>query len=60
VLQVDYASTDLPGGLEWAGVEADTAEERAQKWAEQNAEAIKAHREHIEKLGIWSDGLRTW
>ena len=36
------------------------AEARAAKWAEENVEAIKAHREQIEKYGVFGDDLRTW
>ena len=35
-------------------------EARAKQWAEENAEAIKAHREQIEKHGVFGDDLRTW
>jgi antitoxin CcdA len=35
-------------------------ERRARQWAEENAEAIKAHREQIEKYGVFGDDLRTW
>jgi antitoxin CcdA len=37
-----------------------TDEEEAQKWAEQNAVAIKAHRERIDKYGVFGEDLRTW
>jgi len=33
---------------------------RAKQWAAENAEAIKAHREQIEKFGVFGDDLRTW
>ena len=36
------------------------AEARARRWAEENAEAIKAHNEFIEKYGVFGDDLRTW
>jgi antitoxin CcdA len=29
-------------------------------WAEENAEAIAAHKERIEKYGVFGDDLRTW
>ena len=35
-------------------------EARAKQWAEENAEAIKAHRERIEKYGVFGEDLRTW
>ena len=34
--------------------------EKARKWGEENAEAIKAHREQIEKHGVFGEDLRTW
>ncbi len=37
-----------------------TMEDRARKWAEENAEAIKAHRERIDQYGVFGDDLRTW
>jgi antitoxin CcdA len=37
-----------------------TKAERARKWREDNAEAIRQHNEMIEKDGLWSDGLRPW
>ncbi len=36
------------------------AEERARRWAEENAEAIKEHNAFIEEHGLLSDHLRTW
>lgn len=36
------------------------AEERARRWAEENAEAIKEHNRFIEEHGLLSDHLRTW
>ncbi|KQV58312.1 post-segregation antitoxin CcdA [Caulobacter sp. Root343] len=36
------------------------AEERAQRWAEENAEALKAYRERVERRGAFGDDLRTW
>ena len=33
---------------------------RAKQWASENAEAIRAHREQIEKFGVFGDDLRTW
>jgi antitoxin CcdA len=37
-----------------------TKAERARKWREDNAEAIRQHNDMIEKEGLWSDGLRPW
>ncbi|MDI1365857.1 MAG: type II toxin-antitoxin system CcdA family antitoxin [bacterium] len=36
------------------------AEERARRWAEENAEAIKEHNRFVEEHGLLSDHLRTW
>ncbi len=36
------------------------AEERARLWAEENAEALKAYRERVERRGAFGDDLRTW
>jgi antitoxin CcdA len=36
------------------------AEARARRWAKENAEALKAYRERIEKRGAFGDDLRTW
>lgn len=36
------------------------AEERARRWSEENAEALKAYRERIEQRGVFGDDLRTW
>jgi antitoxin CcdA len=33
---------------------------KAAAWAAENAEAIRAHRERIEKYGAFGDDLRTW
>ena len=36
------------------------AEDRARRWAEENAEAIKEHNERIERRGLISDHFRRW
>ncbi|CAN7534523.1 type II toxin-antitoxin system CcdA family antitoxin [Caulobacter sp. LjRoot300] len=36
------------------------AEERARRWAEENAEAIKALHRFVEEHGAFGDDLRTW
>jgi antitoxin CcdA len=36
------------------------AEERALRWAEENAEAIKEHNERIARRGLISDHFRKW
>jgi len=35
-------------------------EDKAKRWAEENAEAIKAQRERIEACGVFGEDLRTW
>lgn len=35
-------------------------EVRAAKWTEENAVAIQAHREQIEKYGVFGEDFRTW
>jgi antitoxin CcdA len=46
--------------LALAKADPKAAEARAAKWAEENAEAIKAHRERIEKYGVFGEDLRSW
>ena len=36
------------------------AEERAKRWAEENAEAIKAYNERIARRGVFGEDLRRW
>jgi antitoxin CcdA len=36
------------------------AEERAKRWAEENAEAIKDHNDRIARRGLVSDHFRKW
>ncbi|PXA82467.1 post-segregation antitoxin CcdA [Caulobacter sp. D4A] len=36
------------------------AEERARRWAEENAEAIAHYRERVEGSGAFGDDLRRW
>jgi len=35
-------------------------EARAKQWVEENREAIECYSRHVEKHGLWSDGLRTF
>ena len=35
-------------------------EDKARHWAEENTEAIKAHREQIDQYGVFGEDLRTW
>jgi antitoxin CcdA len=36
------------------------AEARANRWAEENAEAIRLHNERIQKRGVFGEDLRSW
>ena len=36
------------------------AEERARRWAEENAEAIRHHKARIERRGVFGEDLRRW
>jgi antitoxin CcdA len=47
-------------GAEYQRLHPEEAEAKARRWAEENAEAIKAHRERIEKYGVFGEDLRTW
>ncbi|WP_312161846.1 type II toxin-antitoxin system CcdA family antitoxin [Phenylobacterium sp.] len=39
----------------------DNADEaKARRWASDNAEAIEANRERIERYGVFGEDLRTW
>jgi antitoxin CcdA len=54
------AGVDLPAITESAVRAALADEEKAKRWAHENAEAILAHRERIEKYGVFGDDLRSW
>ena len=36
------------------------AEARAKRWAEENAEALKAHNERVARDGVFGEDFRTW
>jgi antitoxin CcdA len=36
------------------------AEQRRARWLEENKQAIEAYNEHVERHGVFSDGLRTF
>jgi antitoxin CcdA len=38
----------------------DDPEARAKRWAEENAEALKAQRERIDAHGVFGEDLRAW
>ncbi|MBS0516323.1 MAG: type II toxin-antitoxin system CcdA family antitoxin [Proteobacteria bacterium] len=33
---------------------------RREQWLKENRDAIEAYNRHVEKHGVWSDGLRSW
>ena len=39
---------------------AELKKQREAEWLEQNKEAIEAYNRHIERDGLWSDGLRLF
>ena len=48
------------GTPDFAVEQAPSDEEKARRWTEENAEAIKAQRERIDAVGIFGEDLRTW
>ena len=48
------------GAPDFAVEQALSDEEKARRWTEENAEAIKAQRERIDAVGIFGEDLRTW
>ena len=48
------------GTPDFAAPQALGDDEKARRWAEENAEAIKAQRERIDAVGIFGEDLRTW
>ena len=48
------------GAPDFAVEQAPSDEEKARRWTEENAEAIKAQRERIDAVGIFGEDLRTW
>jgi antitoxin CcdA len=49
------AGVDLSATLERALVE-----QLSMKWREDNREAIAAYNEHVERHGVFPDGVRRW
>ena len=35
-------------------------DEKARRWADENAEALRAQRERIDAVGVFGEDLRTW
>lgn len=55
-LSLDHITASVTRHL----IKARDDDEKAKRWAEENAEAIKAHRERIDKYGVFGEDLRTW
>ncbi len=56
------SSVDRPAG-QWTDANRYhglSDEQKAQRWAEENAAAILAQRERIESCGVFGEDLRTW
>lgn len=43
-----------------SSLKAPDGDERARRWTEENAEAIRAHRERIDQYGVFGEDLRAW
>lgn len=41
-------------------LEAEVKKAKGQRWREENRAAIEAYSRHIERDGLWSDGLRLF
>ncbi|MBU0751124.1 MAG: type II toxin-antitoxin system CcdA family antitoxin [Gammaproteobacteria bacterium] len=41
-------------------LQAELKKHREAEWLEQNKEAIEAYNRHIERDGLWSDGMRLF
>lgn len=53
------AGVNLSAALERALTE-ELAESRRKKWREDNRDSIAAYNEHVEKLGTFSDDVRSF
>jgi antitoxin CcdA len=53
------AGVNLSATLERALME-ELAEAKRKKWRQENRDAITAHNEHVEKHGMFSDGVRRF
>ena len=42
------------------GLQEHLKRRRAEKWTEENREAIKAYNERIQREGLWHKGLTPW
>lgn len=43
-----------------AALQAELKKEKERRWLEENRAAIDAYNRHIERDGLWSDGLRLF
>ena len=53
------AGLNLSATLERALME-ELAEAKRKKWRQENRDAIAAYNEHVEKYGVFSDGVRSF
>ncbi len=47
-------------GIAEEALAAAVREHASKRWIEENAEAIRAHNEHVAKHGVFSDGIRRF
>lgn len=68
-IDADFLAQAAAAGVDVSAVAEDAlraalarsdAEGRAKRWAEDNVEAIAAHRERIERYGVFGEDLRRW
>jgi post-segregation antitoxin (ccd killing protein) len=63
LLQAVEAGIDVNGVAEAAirrALEHTSGDERAARWAADNADAIEDYNRRIRERGVFSDGRRTW
>lgn len=53
------AGVNLSATLERALIE-ELAEAKREKWRQENRESIAAYNEHVEKRGVFSEGVRSF
>lgn len=65
-LGVDLSAAGMAGVERALAIQRDRHKSDAERsseakvWAEENAEALKAYRERIEKYGVFGEDFRTW
>jgi antitoxin CcdA len=59
-VRLDAATeSGIRAALAYGQADADI-ESRAKRWAEENADAIRDHKERIEQYGVFGEDLRRW